>query len=108
MYALVDIQGKQYKAVKGSRLRVDRLEQAQGETLRFDSVLLTSDEGRVSVGAPFVSGAAVTAVVEGHELGRKVMVIKFRRRKHYHRTRGHRQKYTMIRIESIEGAPAGA
>ncbi len=106
MYALVEIQGKQYKAVTGSRLRIDRLERAQGDTLRFDSVLLTSDDGKVSVGSPFVSGAAVTAVVESHEVGRKVMVIKFRRRKHYHRTRGHRQKYTVLRIESIEGVRA--
>jgi large subunit ribosomal protein L21 len=106
MYALVEIQGKQYKAVAGSRLRVDRLERSQGDELRFDNVLMTSDGGSVSVGAPYVSGVAVTAVVEAHEVGKKVAVVRFKRRKDFHRNRGHRQKYTLLRIKAIEGASA--
>ena len=104
MYALVEIQGRQYKAVAGSRLKVDRLEKAQGAELRFDNVLLTSDGGSVTVGAPYVAGVAVTAVVEGHERGRKIAVVRFKRRKDFHRNRGHRQKYTLIRIQAIEGS----
>jgi large subunit ribosomal protein L21 len=107
MYALVQIQGKQYKAEAGSRLRVDRLAHAQGEEVRFEHVLLTSEDGKITVGRPFVPGVAVKAVVEGHEVGKKVLVVKFKRRKHYRRRRGHRQQYTVIRVEAIEGARAG-
>jgi large subunit ribosomal protein L21 len=107
MYALVEISGKQYKAEAGSRLRIDRLQKAQGEEMRFESVLLTSDAGKVSVGAPYVPGVAVKVVVEGHEKGKKVLIVKFKRRKDYHLKRGHRQQYTVVRVEAIEGAQAG-
>jgi large subunit ribosomal protein L21 len=107
MYALVQIQGKQYKVEAGSRLKVDRLARAQGEEVRFEHVLLTSADGNVTVGTPYVPGAVVKAVVEGHELGRKVLVVKFKRRKDYRRKRGHRQQYTVVRVEAIEGAQVG-
>jgi large subunit ribosomal protein L21 len=107
MYALVQILGKQYKAEAGARLKIDRLAQAQGEEVRFDNVLLTSDAGKVTIGSPFVSGVAVKAVVESHELAKKVVVFKFKRRKDYRKKRGHRQQYTVVRVESIEGARAG-
>ena len=107
MYALVQILGKQYKAEAGSRLRVDRLAKGQGEEVRFDQVLLTVDGAKITVGRPFVPGAAVKAVVEGHEVGKKVLVVKFKRRKDYRRRRGHRQQYTVLRVEAIEGAQAG-
>lgn len=107
MYALVQILGKQYKAEAGSRLRIDRLDKAQGEEVRFDSVLLTSDGDKVTVGTPYVPGVAVKAVVEGHERGKKVLVVKFKRRKDYHKRVGHRQRYTVVRVAAIEGAQAG-
>lgn len=107
MYALVQILGKQYKAEAGSRLKIDRLAQAQGEAVRFDDVLLTSDAGKVTIGSPFVPGVAVKAVVESHERAKKVVVFKFKRRKDYRKKQGHRQQYTVVRVESIEGARAG-
>jgi large subunit ribosomal protein L21 len=107
MYALVQILGKQYKAEAGSRLKIDRLAKALGEEVRFDDVLLTSDAGQVTIGSPFVPGVTVKAVVEGHELAKKVVVFKFKRRKGYRNKRGHRQKYTVVRVEGIEGARAG-
>jgi large subunit ribosomal protein L21 len=107
MYALVEILGRQYKAEAGSRLRIDLLDQAQGAEVRFDKVLLTSDGGTVRVGTPFVPGVSVTAVVEGHEKGKKVLIVKFKRRKDYHLKRGHRQQYTVVRVQAIEGAQAG-
>lgn len=107
MYALVQILGKQYKAEAGSRLKVDKLAKAEGEEVRFESVLLTSDAGKVNVGTPFVPGAAVKAVVEGHGKAKKILVVKFKRRKDYHKKTGHRQPFTVIRVEAIEGAQAG-
>ena len=107
MYALVLIDGKQYKAEAGSRLRVEKLKSEPGEVLRFEQVLLTSDGATVTVGSPYVQGVAVKAVVEGHERAKKVLIVKFKRRKDYHKKVGHRQSYTVIRVEAIEGAQAG-
>ena len=101
MYALVSIKGKQYKAEKGARLKVDRLDHAKGDGVEFDSVLLTSDAGSVTVGAPFVSGAKVRTVVEDEGRDRKIVVYKYRRRKGYHKKRGHRQSFTILRVEDI-------
>jgi large subunit ribosomal protein L21 len=104
MYALVEIKGKQYKAEKGTLLTVDKLENEEGDSIEFDSVLLTSNEGKVSVGTPYVSGAVVTASVEGHEKGKKVRIFKFKKRKAYRRRQGHRQKYSLLRVTEIQGA----
>lgn len=103
MYTLVEIKGKQYRAEKGALLKVDRLRGNAGETLEFDSVLLIADNDQVKVGTPFVAGARVKAVVEDHGRARKVLVYKYKRRKDYRRMRGHRQQFTMIRIQDIEG-----
>jgi large subunit ribosomal protein L21 len=106
MYALVEIQGRQYKAENGRSLRVDKMSHNQGETVEFDTVLLTSNDGAVQVGTPYVAGAKVRAVVEGHERGKKIIVMKFKRRKDYRRKQGHRQQYTLLRVQAIEGADA--
>jgi large subunit ribosomal protein L21 len=104
MYALVEIKGKQYKAEKGSLLRIDRLTEVKGESVDFDSVLMVRDEGKVAVGTPYVDGAKVTATVEEHIRDQKVTVRKFKRRKNYRRKLGHRQQYTLVRVEDIVGA----
>ena len=103
MYALVEIKGKQYKAEKGSLLQVDKLEGETGSAVEFDTVLLTSNEGSVSVGDPYVKDAKVSAVIEDHEKGDKVVVIKYKRRKGYRRKQGHRQQYSLIRVNEIVG-----
>lgn len=101
MYALVEIAGKQYKAQEGSLLKVDKLVAGEGETVKLDSVLLVSDEGKVSVGTPFVGGAVVTATVEGGGRDDKVTVFKYKRRKRYKRKLGHRQHYSLLRVRDV-------
>ncbi len=104
MYALVEIKGKQYKAEKGSVLHVDKLEGDTGSNVEFDTVLLTSSEGDVTVGAPYVKNVKVTATIEDHGKDAKVVVTKYKRRKGYRRKQGHRQQYSVIRVNEITGA----
>ena len=104
MYALVDIKGKQYKAEKGAKLKVDHLEQAKGESVEFESVLMTSNEGEVKVGTPYVEGAKVTAIVEDEGRDKKIVVFKYKKRKGYRKTQGHRQAYSVLKVEDIIGA----
>jgi large subunit ribosomal protein L21 len=105
MYALVEFKGKQYKAEKGARLRVDRIDAEPGSAVDIDSVLLLSGgEGTVTVGTPYVKGAKVSAKVESHEKGEKIVVFKYKPKKDYRRKQGHRQQYSIIRIEDILGA----
>ncbi|MBN1697488.1 MAG: 50S ribosomal protein L21 [Spirochaetales bacterium] len=101
MYALVDIKGKQYRAEKGSVLKIDRVKQEKGEKIAFDSVLLISDGGKVNVGTPYVDGARVQAVVEEHGRDKKIVVFKYKKRKHYRKKNGHRQHYSVIKIQDI-------
>ena len=102
MYALVEIKGKQYKAMKGSVLRVDRFDAAVGDAIVLDKVMLVSDEADTKVGAPYVAGATVNAVVGEMVKDKKVIVFKKKRRKGYKKTQGHRQKYTMLTVEDIK------
>jgi large subunit ribosomal protein L21 len=107
MYALVEFKGRQYKAEKGSLLKVDSIDAEPGAPVEIDSVLLLSDgegQGQVMVGAPYVRGAKVSARVESHEKGKKIIVFKYKPKKDYRRTQGHRQQYSIIRIEDIIGA----
>ena len=103
MYALVDINGKQYKAEKGARIKVDRLAKEEGDRMEFESVLMVSDDGQVKIGTPYVDGASVKAVVEGAGRDSKIKVFKYKRRKGYRKTRGHRQPFTLLRVEEIAG-----
>jgi large subunit ribosomal protein L21 len=102
MYALVEFKGKQYKAEKGALLKVDRISADVGSAVDMDSVLLVSGD-TVSVGAPYVKGAKVTAVVENHGKGDKIIVFKYMPKKDYRRKQGHRQQYSLIRIQDIVG-----
>jgi large subunit ribosomal protein L21 len=105
MYALVEFKGKQYKAEKGALLKVDKVDAEPGSDIAIDSVLLVSggDEGPVTVGAPYVPGAKVSATVESHEKGRKIIVFKYKSKKDYRRKQGHRQQYSIIKIADIDG-----
>ncbi len=104
MYALVDIKGKQYKAEKGCTLRVDKLENGEGEALEFDTVLMVGGTDKVKVGTPYVKGVKVKATVEGKFKDKKVVVYKYKRRKGYHKKQGHRQQYSVLKVEDIVGA----
>ena len=100
MYALVEFKGKQYKAEKGALLKVDLIDAAPGSAITIDTVLLVSGEP-VKVGSPYVAGAKVSAVVESHEKDDKVIVFKYKPKKDYRRKKGHRQGYSIIRIDNI-------
>ena len=104
MYTLVEIKGKQYKAAEGSLLKVDKFDTETGKQVEFDSVLLVSDEKKVQVGQPYVKGVKVKAVVEEHGKDKKILVFKYKKRKNYRRTQGHRQQFTLLRVQEISGA----
>jgi large subunit ribosomal protein L21 len=101
MYAVIKTGGKQYRVSEGSVLRVEKLDGAAGDKIEFDSVLLVGEGEDVKVGTPFVEGGKVEATVQSQGRSRKVDVIKFKRRKNYKRTQGHRQAYTEIRVTGI-------
>ena len=102
MYALMEFKGKQYKAEKGAILQVDKLDAEPGSTMNIDSVLLVSGD-TVSVGAPYVQGVKVQAVVESHKKDKKIIVFKHKAKKDYRRKQGHRQQYSVIKIQDIVG-----
>lgn len=101
MYAVIKTGGKQYRVSEGDRLRVEMLDVEAGSEISFDQVLLVGSGDSVKVGTPLVSGAVVKAQVEDHGRGDKIVVIKFRRRKHYRKKQGHRQYYTQVKITGI-------
>lgn len=106
MYAIVDIAGQQFKVEKDSKVFVHRLEGKEGSKVTFDKVLLLEDGGKVSVGAPVLSGASVTAKIVSHLKDEKVLVFKKKRRKGYQKLNGHRQSLTEIVIEGISAKGA--
>jgi len=101
MFAIVDIQGQQFKVSKNQYVYVHRLAAEEGSTVTFDKVLLVNDDKGVQIGAPYVSGTQVSAKVVSHLKGDKVLVFKKKRRKGYQKMNGHRQSFTKITIESI-------
>ena len=101
MYALVEYNGKQYKAEKDALLTVDKIDAEKGATIEIDSVLLVSDGDKVEVGAPYVKGAKVSVEVEDTFKDKKVIVYKYKSKKDYHRTIGHREQYTNVRVKDI-------
>ena len=103
MYAIVDIAGQQFKVEKERKIFVHRLSANEGDTVEFEKVLLTDNEGDVKIGAPVLEGAKVTAKVLAHVKGDKVIVFKKKRRKGYQKKNGHRQFFTQIQIEEIQG-----
>lgn len=109
-YAIVETGGKQYKVSPGQTIEVDRLPVAEGETVELSRVLLISDDGDTIVGTPAVEGAKVTATCLGEKKGNKIIVFKYKAKTRYRRKKGHRQLYTILRIEDIvkPGATAEA
>jgi large subunit ribosomal protein L21 len=103
MFAVINTGGKQYRVSEGTVLRIEKLTADAGSTVEFDQVLLLGAGADVKVGKPFVGGAKVTATVQSHGKGDKVSIVKFRRRKHYLRQKGHRQPFTEIKVTGIVG-----
>src|ERR1700761_2792289 len=100
MYAIIADSGKQFKVTSGDTILIDRHDYAE-KTITFDRVLLVGGEGAAKVGAPLVAGATVTADVLGEVKAKKIQSVKYKRRKGFHKTIGHRQKYTSVRITAI-------
>ncbi|MBQ1197365.1 MAG: 50S ribosomal protein L21 [Spirochaetaceae bacterium] len=101
MYALIEYKGKQYKAEKDALIQVDKIDAEKGQSLEIETVVLVSDGDKVNVGTPYVKGAVVKAVVEESFKDKKVIVLKYKSKKDYRRTIGHRQQYTNIRVTDI-------
>ncbi|MDZ7828363.1 MAG: 50S ribosomal protein L21 [Halofilum sp. (in: g-proteobacteria)] len=101
MYAVIKTGGKQYRVAEGDKLRVERLQANEGDTVSLDSVLLVADGDDIKVGDPLVAGGKVEARVKAHGRGDKIEIIKFRRRKHHQKRSGHRQHYTELEITGI-------
>ena len=101
MYAILETGSKQYRVVAGDTLEIERLEVEAGKPFTFDRVLMVTTDGKLAVGSPTVSGATVTADVEEHIRGDKKITFKMKRRKGYHKTKGHRQELTVVKIKEI-------
>ena len=101
MYAIIATGGKQYKVAEGDIIKVEKLGAEAGETVTFDNVLAVSNDG-LKVGAD-VANASVTASVMEHGKAKKVVIYKFKRKTGYHNNNGHRQQFTKVKIEKING-----
>ena len=102
MYAVIVTGGKQYKVAEGEYLKIEKLEEATGNSITFDRVLLVGNGEDVKIGAPVVEGAKVTAEVVAQGRHDKLRIIKFRRRKHSMKRQGHRQWFTEVKITGIQ------
>ncbi|AWY20159.1 50S ribosomal protein L21 [Moraxella bovis] len=103
MYAVIKSGGKQHRVSVGETLKVELLKAEVGATLNIEEVLMVVNGADVKIGQPVVAGASVVAEVVSHGRGKKVRIVKHRRRKHYHKEQGHRQWYTELKINAING-----
>jgi large subunit ribosomal protein L21 len=101
MYAVIATGGKQYRVTKDAVLRIEKLDAEPGSTVEFGEVLLVGEGAEVKLGKPRLDGSKVLATVVRHGKGEKVSIVKFRRRKHYLRRKGHRQQFTEVRVTDI-------
>jgi large subunit ribosomal protein L21 len=104
MYAVVETGSKQYRVAAGDTVEIERLPVEAGKSVTFDRVLLVNADGKVSVGAPTVTGATVEADVIEHKRGEKKLTFKMKRRKGYHKSIGHRQELTVVKVKEIKSA----
>ena len=102
MYAVLETGSKQYRVAAGDTLEIERLAVEAGKPFKFDRVLLVNTDGKLAVGTPTVSGASVLADVVAHKRGEKKLTFKMKRRKGYHKTIGHRQELTVVKIKEIK------
>ena len=98
MYAIIETGGKQYKVSEGDVITVEKLGVEAGSSFTFDKVLVVSNEGDLTVGAPYVAGASVAASVMGDGKAKKVIIYKYKPKKGFHKKNGHRQPFTKLQI----------
>ncbi|MEE2984084.1 MAG: 50S ribosomal protein L21 [Pseudomonadota bacterium] len=101
MQAVIKTGGKQYRVSEGDKVNIESLAVDAGEGVEFAEVLMLADDDNIEIGTPFVEGAKVTAKVVEHGRGEKILIVKFKRRKHYLRRKGHRQNYTRVEITGV-------
>ena len=102
MYAVIEAGGKQYRVQEGDVITVEKIKAEVGETVTFNTLLISA-EGEVKVGAPYLNEVVTGSVVE-HGKGEKVIIFKYKAKKDYRKKQGHRQPYTMVKIEALGGA----
>jgi len=103
LYAIVETGGKQYKVSPGDVVRLEKLPGTRGDTLVFDKVLAVSDGGSFRVGNPYLEGTTVKATILRQGKARKILVFKYRSKTNYRRRYGHRQPFTEVRVDAVEG-----
>ena len=108
MYAIIESCGKQYKVAEGDVVFFEKLDAEEGKKVTFDNVVLVSDDKKIEVGAPYVKGVKVEGKVVSHGKGKKILVYKYKAKKNYRRTQGHRQPYTKVEITKISTAAGKA
>ena len=101
MYAIIEEGGRQYKVTSGDTIRIDRQVGTDEKTIKFERVLLVGGEGKPKVGLPLLAGATVSADVLGPVKGPKIDIVKYKRRKGYHRKTGHRQNFLQVKVTGI-------
>ncbi len=106
MFAIVETGGKQYRVQEGDVITVEKLNVEAGEKIVFDKVLMLSDGETVKVGAPYVESCNVTGTVVENGKGPKVIIFKYKAKKDYRKKQGHRQPYTMIKIDKVSARKA--
>ncbi len=102
MYAIIESCGKQYKVSEGDIIFFEKLDAEEGKKVTFDNIVLVSDDKKIEVGAPYVKGVKVEGKVVAHGKGKKILVYKYKAKKNYRRTQGHRQPYTKVEITKIK------
>ena len=101
MYAIIESCGKQYKVAEGDVVFFEKLDVEEGKKVTFDKVILVSNDGKIEVGTPNVKGVKVEGKVVSHGKGKKIRVYKYKAKKNYRRTQGHRQPYTKVEITKV-------
>ena len=101
MYAVIQTGGKQYRVSEGDTVKVEKLGVEEGASVDLEKVLMVANGEDIKIGTPYVDGGKVTATVKSHGRGKKVNIIKFKRRKHHMKRQGHRQWYTELEITGI-------
>lgn len=101
IYAIVESGGKQYRVVPGQAIDVERLDVAEGETVKLDKVLLIADGDNITTGQPTIEGASVVATAKGEAKDKKVIVFKYKPKVRYRKKTGHRQLHTRLTIDKI-------